>query len=206
MNNTNFLGLNIDQDLSWKHHIKEVTSKISKLSGIMIRVRHYLPLKTLQTIYNALVYPYLTYCNVVWASTYSSRLESIHKTQKKIVRIITFSKYLQETRPILLSLGLLTISELNSYLSVLFMFSYFSGNLPSAFSDYFSRNNTIHMHYTRSVNNLHIKFKQTNYGRFSVKCRGAIIWNSLPNSLKEIKSFQLFKRKLKRFVQQHAIS
>ena len=65
VNNTNFLGLNIDQDLSWKHHIKEVTSKISKLSGIMIRVRHYLPLKTLQTIYNALGYPYLTYCNIV---------------------------------------------------------------------------------------------------------------------------------------------
>ena len=28
VNNTNFLGLNIEQDLSWKHHIKEVTSKI----------------------------------------------------------------------------------------------------------------------------------------------------------------------------------
>ena len=108
MNNTNFLGLNIDQDLSWKHHIKEVTSKISKLSGIMIRARHYLPLKTLQTIYNALVYPYLTYYNALWASTYPSRLEGLHKVQKKIVRIITFSKYLQETRAIFLSLGLLT--------------------------------------------------------------------------------------------------
>ena len=58
------------------------------------------------------------------------------------------------------------------------------------------------MHYTRSVNSLHIKFKRTNYGRFSVKCRGAIIWNSLPSSLKEIKSLQLFKTKLKHFVQQ----
>ena len=193
VNNTNFLGLNIDQDLSWKHHIKEVTSKISKLSGIMIRVRHYLPLKTFQTIYNALVYPYLTYCNHVWASTYPYRLESTHKIQKKIVRIIAFSKYLPETRPIFLSLGLLTIYELNSYLLALFMFSYFSGNLPSAFSDYFSRNNTIHMHYTRSVNNLHIKFKRTNYGRFSVKCRGAIIWNSLPNSLKKLSLFSCLK-------------
>ena len=84
VNNTNFLGLYNDQDLSWKHNIKEVTSKISKLSGILIRARHYLPLKTLQTIYNAFVYPYLTYCNVVWASTYSSRLEGIHKVQKKM--------------------------------------------------------------------------------------------------------------------------
>ena len=40
LNSTNFFGLNIDQDLSWKHHIKQVSSKIVKLSGIMIRARH----------------------------------------------------------------------------------------------------------------------------------------------------------------------
>ena len=101
-----------------------------------------------------------------------------------------------------LSMGLLTIYELNTYLLALFMYSYFSGNLPSTFKGYFSTNNTIHMHYTRSVNNLHIKFKRTNYGRFSVKFRGAIIQNRLPSSSKEIKSLQLFKRKLKHFVQQ----
>ena len=46
-----------------------------------------------------------------------------------------------------------------------------------------------------------MRVKRTNYGRFSVKCRGAIIWKSLPSSLKEIESLQLFKRKLKHFVQ-----
>jgi len=61
VNSTNLFGLNIDQDLSWKHHIKKVSSKIAKLSGIMIRTRHYLPLKILQTIYFALVYSHLTY-------------------------------------------------------------------------------------------------------------------------------------------------
>ena len=61
VNSTNLFGLNIDQDLSWKHHIKQVSSKIAKLSGIMIRTRHYLPLKILQTIYFALVYSHLTY-------------------------------------------------------------------------------------------------------------------------------------------------
>ena len=53
VNSTNFLilGLNIDQDLSWRHHIKKVSSKTAKLSGrllgIMIRARHYLTLKYL---------------------------------------------------------------------------------------------------------------------------------------------------------------
>ena len=55
--NTNFLGVNIDQNLSWKYHIKNVATKISKLTGIMARARHHLPLKTL---YSAMVYPYLS--------------------------------------------------------------------------------------------------------------------------------------------------
>ena len=46
-NKTNFLGLIIDDDLSWRHHIIKVTSKISKLCGIMPRARHYLPIRTL---------------------------------------------------------------------------------------------------------------------------------------------------------------
>ena len=82
---TNFLGLIIDDDLSWKHHIIKVISKTSKLCGIMVRARQYFPIRTLRTVYNAMVYPYLSYCNVVWASTYPSRLDSLYKVQKKIL-------------------------------------------------------------------------------------------------------------------------
>ena len=37
-------------------------------------------------------YPYLTYCNIVWASTYPTRLEGISKIQRKIVKIATISE------------------------------------------------------------------------------------------------------------------
>ena len=102
VNNTKFLGLIIDKDLSWKYHINQVTLKISKMSGILVRARNYLSLRTLDTIYNALIYPYLTYCNTLCASTYSSRLKNIYKVQKKIVRYMTFSKYRQESRTLFL--------------------------------------------------------------------------------------------------------
>ena len=32
---TNFLGLSIDDELSWKYHIDQITTKISKMTGIM---------------------------------------------------------------------------------------------------------------------------------------------------------------------------
>ena len=89
-----------------------------------IRARHYLPIRTLRTVDNAMVYSYLSYCNVVWASTYPSRLDALYKVQKKIIRIITFSKYQQESRKLFISLQLLNIHELNYYQIGLFMHLY----------------------------------------------------------------------------------
>ena len=99
---TKFLGLLIDEELSWKYHINHVAMKISKLTGIIAKARHYLPLKTLQNIDYTMIYPYLMYCNAVWTNTYPTRLRPIYMIQKKIVRIVTFSKYREETRPIFL--------------------------------------------------------------------------------------------------------
>ena len=127
---TKFLGLLIDEELSWKYHINHVAMKISKLTGIIAKARHYLPLKTLQNIYYTMIYPYLIYCNAVWTNTYPTRLRPIYMIQKKIVRIMTFSKYREETRPIFTSLKLLNIYELNLYFTALFMYSYFHDNLP----------------------------------------------------------------------------
>ena len=143
--NTIFLGLLIDEELSWKYHINHVAMKISKLTGIIAKARHYLPLKTSQNIYYTMIYPYLIYCIAVWTNTYPTRLyRPIYMIQKKIVRIMTFSKYREETRPILTSLKLLNIYELNLYFAALFMYSYFHENLPMFYKDYFTTNNKIH--------------------------------------------------------------
>ena len=56
----------------------------------MVRARQYLSIRTLRTVYNAMVYPYLSYCNVVWASTYRSRLDALYKVQKKIFKNYNF--------------------------------------------------------------------------------------------------------------------
>ena len=92
VNYTKFLGLYIDEELTWKYHINHVTMKVAKMTGIIAKARHFLPLKTLLTLYT-MIYPYLTHCNIVWASTYPTRLKPILRTQKKLIRIITFANY-----------------------------------------------------------------------------------------------------------------
>ena len=67
------------------------------------------------------IYPYLTYCNIVWGSNYCTRLKSLHKVQKKIVRLMTFSKFNESTKPIFKELKILDLFELNTFLVSLSM-------------------------------------------------------------------------------------
>ena len=59
VNYRNLLGLYIDDELSWRKHIDQISTKISKMTEIMTKTRHVLSIQTLQTICNTMVYPYL---------------------------------------------------------------------------------------------------------------------------------------------------
>lgn len=59
--NTTFLGVIIDEHLTWNDHIDSITKKVIKSAGITSKIRHFTNLNTLKPVYYALVYPYLIY-------------------------------------------------------------------------------------------------------------------------------------------------
>jgi hypothetical protein len=61
-----YLGVIIDSSLTWKYHVDNIASKISKSIGIITRLRHFVPLSTLLSIYQCLILPYITYGIIVW--------------------------------------------------------------------------------------------------------------------------------------------
>ena len=89
VSSTRFLGIIVDQSLSWKEQTDWVSRKINKSIGIIRRVSHLVTPNYLLTLYYSLIYPYLSYCNIVWASTFPSTLYKILVLQKRFVRIAT---------------------------------------------------------------------------------------------------------------------
>ena len=63
-----YLGLIIDDKLSWKEHISYISTKIRRGIGVMKRIRGYIPNDTLIMLYKSLVEPYLRYCNTTWGN------------------------------------------------------------------------------------------------------------------------------------------
>ncbi|CAL4124582.1 unnamed protein product [Meganyctiphanes norvegica] len=63
---TTFLGVIIDNKLSWKPHITHLCSKISKGTAILRFLKITYPKHILRMIYMSLIYSYLNYCNLIW--------------------------------------------------------------------------------------------------------------------------------------------
>ena len=110
---TKFLGAQIDDKITWKNHIIYTSKKVARGLGILCKARRVLDKETLKNLYFTFIYPYLIYCVHVWGNSAKTHLDHLQKLQKKIVRVITFSKFNSHTEPLMYELKLL-----KSYCSV----------------------------------------------------------------------------------------
>ena len=117
--NFNFLGLTINENMSWKPHMDKIANKISKYSGILSRLKHFLPPQILKTIYCSIIQSNLNYSILAWGYD----CDRLIKLQKKVIRIITSSRYNAHTQPLFKSLGLLTLEDMLKQNSLIFITS-----------------------------------------------------------------------------------
>ena len=96
-NYAKFLGTFIDEHLSWNEHIHHITTCISRNVGILYKTKIYLPQKALFLLCHSLILPYITYCNIVWATCAKNKINYIYILQKKALRICTGSQFLAHT-------------------------------------------------------------------------------------------------------------
>lgn len=82
------LGLNIDEDLSWKVHVSSVIKKIGKGNYLLWRHKKKLNIDTKKTIYESFVRTHILYCITVWGSAKNSILKPLTAVLKKIWRKI----------------------------------------------------------------------------------------------------------------------
>ena len=104
---TKFLGVIIDEKLSFTRHISYIKKKISKAMGIFIKARKYLNKKSLVNLYHSFVFPYLTYCIEIS----DIHLDALIKILKKIVRIISNSAFLAHTDELFKELNILPVHK-----------------------------------------------------------------------------------------------
>ena len=138
-------------------------------------MRNALPVSILHMLYSTLILPYYQYCNMVWACNYSSNLNKLSVYQKRAIRIISAAAFRTLAADLFKGHRQLTLVDINKLQIAIFVFKSLNILLPSVFMDYFKCNSELHLHFTRSANNLHIIRYNINTRYFSTKVQGPIV-------------------------------
>jgi hypothetical protein len=83
---TKFLGVVIDDRLTWEPHIKTLSKKLASCTGSLNRIKANLPVNLHKDLYYTLFESHLTYGLTVWGGAPKSKLMPLIKAQKHCVR------------------------------------------------------------------------------------------------------------------------
>ena len=198
-----FLGVLLDETLSWKFHLIELSTKWSRSVGIFYKLRHFVPKELLKTVFYSLFIFFLSYSIVVWGATHEKYLKPVFIFQKKAMRaIITFSGPIAHTPPLFLDLQ---IFKLEDILYLHFFFAYECVNGIAQF--------ILGLILLGSLNFINIipevppvvtffllEKIQCNMAYGSICFNGVKSWNSTPSDIRNSPSVSIFKIKIKNFL------
>ena len=188
---TKFLGIALNENLSWEPHINTVASKIGYALYHMYRLKHELPTSTLKLLYHGLIHPHLTYGLLTWGScsiTNKQQFERLEILQKKAVRMITGASFLDHSEPLFSKMGILKLKDLFALQCVKLYGQVRHGKCPP----YHSQNliQQSHSRTMRNEYNLFIKSVKLTLSKESINYKVSTIWNKLPNHIKNINTYQ----------------
>lgn len=207
VNITKFLGVLIDENLTWKYHIEAISKTISRNIGVLNKLKHFVPDQILHTLYCTLVMPYINYGILIWGNAANVYLQTIFKLQKWALRTISNSYYRCPSSPLFAKYRILNVYDSYNLELSTFMYKHFNNELPETFNKYFIKHAEIHNYHTRNALDYSIPKTKKVYSQRSVRNTGPLQWNSLEQNIKQSKSVKHLRNQLKnQFIQEYESS
>ena len=141
-----YLGVYLDQSLSFKEHVTRLVNKVSGQPGLLSRVRNSLAVHAAERIFTAMILPKLDYCDFAWNNLTPSRYRALEHLQTRVARIILKDSSLSHEH-LLRQLSWMSLKARCNMHIVTFVFKCVRNIAPDLFKDYFVK--TSHDYFTR---------------------------------------------------------
>ena len=176
-----YLGVSIDENLNWKIHINEISTKLIKDNAMLSKLRHYVNKDILLSVYyGGIFHSHLPYLCLVWGQVKLS-LNRITLLQKRSIKILHSAAYRDHTCPLFHRYKVLKFVDLLSLENWIFVNKCFNNEAFSLFSNHFKLTASSHSYCTRSVSNALIfkrLYNTIRYGNKSIINSAVSTWNN----------------------------
>uniref|UniRef100_A0A8D9A6T0 Uncharacterized protein n=1 Tax=Cacopsylla melanoneura TaxID=428564 RepID=A0A8D9A6T0_9HEMI len=107
---TQFLGITIDQKLTFLDHINSINKKINSACYLMIQLRNKISFKALKSVYYAYIHSTILYGIILWGN--SPHAKQVFVNQKRAIRILTRKSYRTSCKDIFKEQNIITLPGL----------------------------------------------------------------------------------------------
>jgi hypothetical protein len=183
--------------IPWHSQTDLITKKVNKGLYVLRRLRDFVDVRTLVTVYKTLIQPYFDYCSQVWGCLGITLQNQLQRLQNRAARIITKRGYEFRSVDILKELDLPNLSLRRNNQLCTTMYQVNNNMVPDYLIDLFTKTSTLHNYQTRQAEfNFALPKPNTNFCKKSFSYRGAVAWNDLLPNIKNMGSLSTFKRAL----------
>ena len=204
---TKYLGLLIDENLSFYNHKENIINKLRTANGALCMIRHYVPFTILRSIYFSLFQPHIHYGLQIWGQNLCPR-SRINRLQRIAVRLITFSVFNAPSKPLFMLAKIPTVSDYVFKLNILLAHDILNLASPVAVQQVLNLQFLPERYLTRGKEIKLLKrpyVRTTKYGINSMRYQIVLNWNSLQKlfstidlaSLRRIRINKLLKKNKK---------
>jgi hypothetical protein len=195
-----FLGIILDEHLTFSEHTSFICKKLSKSIGVLYKVRNILPTDALKILYHTLIHPFLQYGIEVWYGTDKNKTNKVFTLQKKAIRAIAHLDYNEHTNDSFKNMGILKLSNLYQFSLGNFMFKTIRTNSDPNLHETISAQFCPHDHVTRNCNKLVLPYYSRAKSHHCILFAGTKFWNSIPPYIRQNTSYKLFKADLEAYL------
>ena len=193
-----YLGVRLDQTLSMSSHISEVCrSSFLSLRRIGC-MRPYLSTRAISCLVNSIITSRLDFYNSSLAGITTDQLNRLQRIQNCAARLIMKKRKYDHITPVIYELHWLPLEFRIQYKLAVFAFRHFEDTLPTYLSATLCTHNptrSLRSSTERLLKSPRVYLKSA--GERSFHFAAPAVWNSLPNSLRNIHSLPQFKKQLK---------
>ena len=163
-------------------HVSDIAIKLNRANALLFKIRNFINVNRLKTIYYAIFDSHINYATVIWAQNFNA-VNRVSIIQKKALRTISFQPRDCHSSLLFKKQNLPKFEDKIQLENVLLVSKYFNNMLPSIFGKWFIPCPNIH-NYNTAASSTGKLFKpsfQTNlYGKNSMTIISAVnAWNEI---------------------------
>ena len=192
-----YLGMIIDEHLSWNSHINNLCNLLSRNFNLFYNIRNIVPTNLKRQLYFSLVFSHIQYDIEIYGTCRNNLLNKVQTLQNKLLKVLYKHPYRTDTNYLHRELNILKVKGIRKLNILKFVYESINKTSIKQFHKHYTFHRNIHNRNSRQDKRLYPTVFKTKYGESTLHYVGTKLWNSLENNIKTCSSLYTFKKAIR---------